>query len=529
MKKMLSLVIALVIVMSMTALAVPDAGAYPLVTEPASLRIITGVDARIEDLNTNETTLWYEEKTGVHVVWEEKSGDGWKNLSIASGDYPDIYSTGFSTDEVVQYGVNAGIMIPLEGLIEEYAPNLKAVLEERPDIKEAITAPDGHIYTLFRTDPATYCLVRNKLYVEHDWLEKYMEETGNESPANWEELEEMLIFFRDNDMNGNGNPNDEIPMMGTMDTSGGDFTTYLLNAFTPVPETHFVMATEDGEAYTVANTEAYREGLKWIRHLYDEGLIAEETFIQDNSQLQSLVNKNDPTERIVGCFGGFWAGVTVSPAAMDNAYDIYDPIRPIEGPDGEVNATTSGHLDLYLDGCITKACENPELAIKWLDFWMSDEGMVMIDYGFENVNWEWNDLPAINGNTPSRFFLTSRNVLQNTTWYVGTVPYYRTEESLFGRTPTDHVPYLYEGADVYDDYYTLTNFPAIAWCNDVELIAEYNELQTMFDDYFQQAKIQFVTGVIDINDDAAWNSYVAKLEEMNLSHYLEVISEVNFG
>ena len=28
---------------------------------------------------------------------------------------------------------------------------------------------------------------------------------------------------------------------------------------------------------------AFREGLKWIRHLYEEGLITEETFIQDNS------------------------------------------------------------------------------------------------------------------------------------------------------------------------------------------------------------------------------------------------------
>jgi len=529
MKKALSLLIALVMVLSVSALAVSDQGSYPLVDEPAELKITVGQDARIEDYATNETTLWYEEKTGVHVNWTEGSGDGWKNLALASGDHPDIYSIGFTTDEVVQYGTNAGIMIPLEDLIEEYAPNVKAVLEERPDIREAITAPDGHIYTLFRTDPATYCLVRNKLYVMADWLEKYMEETGNESPVTWEELEEMLIYFRDNDMNGNGDASDEIPMMGTMGTSGGDFTTYLLNAFTAVPEFHFLMATEEGEVYCVANTDEYREGLKWIRHLYEEGLIAEETFIQDNSQLQSLVNKNDPAERVVGAFGGFWSGVTVSPAAMTESYNVYDPIVPITGPEGEVNATTSGHLDLYLSGCITKDCEDPALAMKWLDFWMSDEGMIMIDYGFEGVNWEWVDAPAINGNTPSRNFLTSRNVLQNTTWYVGSVPYYRTPESLFGRTPTDHVPFLYEGADVYDDYYTITNFPAIAWCSDVELIAEYNALQTQFDDYMQQVKVQFITGALDIENDADWDAYLGTLEAMGLEHYMEVVAKVNFG
>ena len=529
MKKALTVIIALAMIMSMSALAVPDQGTYPIVSEPAELSVTVGQDARIEDYATNETTLWYEQKTGIHVNWTEGSGDGWKNLALASGEHPDIYSIPFSTDEVVQYGTNADIMIPLENLIDEHAPNIKAVLEERPDIREAITAPDGHIYTLFRTDPATYILVRNKLYVMADWLEKYMEETGNESPVTWEELEEMLLYFRDNDMNGNGDPSDEIPMMGTMATDGGDFTTYLLNAFTAVPQYHFLMATEEGEVYCVANTDEYREGIKWIRHLYDEGLIAEETFIQDNSQLQSLVNKNDASQRVVGSFGGFWAGVTVSPASMENAYDVYDPIVPITGPEGAINATTSGHLGLDLVGCITKDCKDPVLAIKWLDFWMSDEGMIMIDYGFEDVNWEWRDEAAINGNTPSRYFLTNRNVLQNTTWYVSSVPYYRTEESLFGRTPTDHVPYLYEGANVYDDYYTITNFPVIAWCSDVELIAEYNELQIQFDDYMQQAKVQFITGALDIENDADWQNYLDTLDAMGLEYYMDVVEKVNFG
>ena len=128
-----------------------------------------------------------------------------------------------------------------------------------------------------------------------------------------------------------------------------------------------------------------------------------------------------------------------------------------------------------------------------------------------------------------RQFLTSRNVLQNTTWYVGTVPYYRTEESLFGRTPTDHVPYLYEGAKVYEDYYTLTGFPQFAWCSDTDLLVEYNEMKTQMNDYLLQAKIQFITGATDIEDDAAWQDYLDTLNDMGLERYLEVTKTVNFG
>ena len=534
MKKVLSLVIALALLLavSASALTVSAPGEFPIVDEPYSLNIWVARSANIEDYDTNETTLWYEQKTGVHINWTQV-GDAdagtQKTLSLASGNYPDIYSTGFGTDEILQYGINDGILIPLEDLIAEYAPNIQNVLDTRPDIVNAITAPDGHIYCLYRTDPATYTLVRNKLYVNHDWLYKYMEDTGSEAPVTTDEFEEMLIYWRDNDMNGNGDPNDEIPMIGTLGSSGGDFTVYLLNAFVSMPESHYLMATEDQEVYCVANNDEYREGLKWIRHLYEEGLIAEETFIQDNSQLQSLANNNDPTQRTVGAFGGFWSGVSVNPAGMDNAYDVYDPLAPLEGPEGVRQCTTSGILDLFLVGGITKACEHPEIAIKWLDFWSSNEGMVMIDYGFENVNWEWNDTPAINGSVPSRFFLTNRNVLQNTTWYVGSVPYYRTEESLFGRTPTDHVPYLYEGAKCYEDFYTITNFPNIAWCNDVELLTEYNGLKILFDDYFLQSKVQFITGAKDINSDDDWNSYLATLDSMNLDRYMEVTGLVNFG
>ena len=89
--------------------------------------------------------------------------------------------------------------------------------------------------------------------------------------------------------------------------------------------------------------------------------------------------------------------------------------------------------------------------------------------------------------------------------------------------------YLYEGAKAYEDYHTITNFPNIAWCNDVELLAEYNELKILFDDFFLQAKVQFITGAKDINNDDDWNSYLATLDSMNLERYLEVTAAVKFG
>ena len=48
-------------------------------------------------------------------------------------------------------------------------------------------------------------------------------------------------------------------------------------------------------------------------------------------------------------------------------------------------------------------------------------------------------------------------------------------------------------------------------------------------DYLLQAKIQFITGAMDIEDDAAWQGYIDQLNAMGLEHYLDVVEEVNFG
>lgn len=525
MKKLLAILIALMLLASSAAFAAEIT--YPLSTDGAELDVWLVQHAYVEDYETNETTAWYEDMTGVHVNWTQipDSEAATKfNLSIAGGNYPDIYSYVMSTDQIIQCA-EAGIFIPLEDLIAEHAPNIQAVLDEREDIRTAITAPDGHIYTLFKTDPATYLLVQDKLLVMSDWLEAYCTATGKTAPATLQEFEDMLIYWRDNDMNGNGDATDEVPIMGH--AGGQNIISYLLSAYQLAP-VDGLLADAEGNVSFAYTTDECREGLKWINHLYEEGIIGEETFIQDQTQLTSVVSKDDATQRVVGAFGGFWQGVAASPASMTNAYDVYEALAPLEGPAGR-QASTTGYLSLNHMGAITSACEDPVLAIKWLDYWFTTEGMVMIDYGFEDVNWEWNDTPAINGSTPSRSFLTSRSVLQNTTWQVNTVPYYRTEESLFGRTPTDHVPYLYEGANVYQPYETVTGFPQFAWCTDVDILAENSELKLVIDDYVKQALVQFITGAVDIEDDAAWQGYVEDLNSMGLERYIENVEYVNFG
>ena len=89
------------------------------------------------------------------------------------------------------------------------------------------------------------------------------------------------------------------------------------------------------------------------------------------------------------------------------------------------------------------------------------------------------------------------------------------------------MPFLYKGAVAYENYYYLTGFPQFAWCDDIDKISEFNELKTQMNDYIEQAKIQFITGTMDL--DADWDAYPAQINNIGLERYLELAEIVNFG
>jgi len=115
-----------------------------------------------------------EKETNVHIEWENIPDTDYqtkKNLLLASGDLPDaFYNSGFSDLDIVNYG-EGGTIIPLEDLIDEHAPNLKKILEKRPEIKQLMTAPDGHIYSLPRAEEMGLGAVPFFVSINKTWLD----------------------------------------------------------------------------------------------------------------------------------------------------------------------------------------------------------------------------------------------------------------------------------------------------------------------------------------------------------------------
>ena len=146
-----------------------------------------------------------EKETGVHIDWTNYQADfaEKRNLDISSGDLPDaIHNDGASDNDLINWA-NKGVIIPVEDLIDKYMPNLKKILDENPEYKALMTAPDGHIYAFpwieeLGSDKESIHSVNDMAWINKDWLNKL----GLEMPQTTDELIKVLEAFKTQDPNG---------------------------------------------------------------------------------------------------------------------------------------------------------------------------------------------------------------------------------------------------------------------------------------------------------------------------------------
>ena len=166
---------------------------FPLEEDDISLKFITESSPMApEDPNDKLILQRLEEASGVHIEWKNFTGESFaeqRNLAVASGDLPDaIMNTGYSDYELLDLAADEAI-IPVEDLIDQYMPNLQAVLEEAPEYRAMMTAPDGHIYAF----PWIEELGSGKESIHSldatGWINvKWLDELGLEMPSRTGEL-----------------------------------------------------------------------------------------------------------------------------------------------------------------------------------------------------------------------------------------------------------------------------------------------------------------------------------------------------
>ncbi|MBW7458002.1 extracellular solute-binding protein, partial [Paenibacillus sepulcri] len=250
------------------------------------------------DFTTNSFTKEAEKQFNIQFEWQTIPYDGAaekRQISLASGDYPDLYMLipwvdRFSQTDLLRFA-QQGVVLPLNDLIDKYAPNIKAAMDKYPFYKAMNTAPDGNIYGLSQLIECYHCSFPNKMWLNTKWLDKL----GLEMPTTSEEFKAVLKAFKTQDPNGNGKA-DEVPLSGANGESGEHIIPYFMNGFIYDDDRTYLLLDND-KVDIAANKPEWKEGLAFVKSMYDEGLIDPGAFTQngeaykkigDNAEIQIL-------------------------------------------------------------------------------------------------------------------------------------------------------------------------------------------------------------------------------------------------
>ena len=532
MKKLISMLLALTMALSLAACGKSGGDTE----KPKTDKLTVGIQIRanLEDLEDNDLTKYLKETTGydLEFVTFSTAASEWRsqvNTMIASGEpLPDImFGFGWNEDERYTYGKDGYLvdLLPyMEGdMYKEYRARMAELYGEDyfEEMLGYLKSPDGAVYGLPNVAFTETSGVTTSAWINQKWLDNL----GLEMPTNWDELVNVLRAFKTQDPNGNGKA-DEIPAIGKVEaattTTGGssrDLPQWLMNNFVYIDDSKF-FNSEDGELYFPYITDEYREGLKGLKGLVDEGLLSTLCWtMAQNSELNAIVGPASE-EAIVGVFSG---GITSINAENPVMYE-YEPLIPFN------YAPMIPQIpNAYI--YITESCQDVEAALELLLAMTTEDGSMRIRYGVEGRDWQWeeDDTEAGKGvRTLNNWSSGSHSVQWGVQYgmllryHSQNTPYHgiRNPEKVWNNTATDK-------SNAYSAAYT-----AVAEANNPDeivnkLIYTTEESEAIGNikmevlTFAKEARAKFATGVYDVNDDATWQWYIDTLNDMGLQTYLE--------
>lgn len=347
---------------------------YPIVSKPLKLTAMAKKDPLHGDWNETYWAQWAKEKSGIDIDFEYVDKASWdqkKQLLFAAKELPDLIFSGgggLSKVDEMQYGPN-GMLVDMAEYIDKYAPNLKKALDDFPKVKANITTPDGNIYALPKISYSIDSVRR--IWINQEWLDKL----GLKKPETIDELNKVMIAFRDNDPDGNGQK-DTYAASGVFMNYEGDFRYLVLRAYGFL-DTGFSV---DGEKVIYPPYDPlFKEYLKEMNYLYKEGLIDSEYFTQSEAEYKA---KSSQVKVGIGC----WSSPAASGGMSPEDEKKYTNVIPLTS---EFNSTrvwdkAGSKEDAYgSTGCfaISADCKYPEAAMRWADMWYSEEGGIVANIG----------------------------------------------------------------------------------------------------------------------------------------------------
>ena len=362
-----------------------------------SFNIYSSKNASALDYNDMKIMQDLYDSTNVYVSWENVSESVYsqqKNLIFGNAaDRPDaIYHAGMTAGEIIKYAQRK-VLLPISDYLE-YMPNFAKILEERPDIKAQLTSEDGKIYSLPRVEEMGLLQSPNILFLIKNWAAEAIKagavsgvtesDLKDGLTLTAEQAEAMMTYFRDNDMNGNGQTDDERPMSFVYNNwQGNQCDLYGMFGLNDNLE-HRVVS--DGKITYTVQDDRFKEATNFISGWVTNNLIDKVSF--EISQDNFLANGKGAET-----YGFFywWESETV----VSNP-ENYIVCAPLKGPGGDQTACVSHNPEISTGELIIFAnVPNVEILLTYFDRYYDPIISAQINYGPIGIVYE--EEPDSNG------------------------------------------------------------------------------------------------------------------------------------
>ena len=303
-------------------------------------------------------------------------------LMIANDEYPDmIYAKGSATDLY-----QAGALIDMTDLIEKYGPNIKKMYGAELE-KLKWSQDDPGIYQL------SYSGVNQKTLTtggscQIQWAA--LKENDYKYPKTLDEYEKMIKSY----LAAHPKTEDGLDMIGiTMSASDWHWMITLGNPAGLIadasPDNGQWIIDDEYNVHYKHVTDEEKEYFKWLCRMYNEGILDPNFATQTDDDYIAKVASG----RVVAITDAEWhysqcEATLVADGKVDQTY-VGLPVTLRE--DQVEKALLYQGTTVGWGMAITKSCEDPVRAIKFLDYLCSDEGQILYHWGIEGENYFLDD------------------------------------------------------------------------------------------------------------------------------------------
>lgn len=405
------------------------------------------------------------------------------NLMAAAGDTPDLIEFPWQRYAgLLEKMAEMGVIIELDELITDAAPNLCALFQLVPDVKNMIISDyDGHIYQIPGID-LRGSIVTTGPVIRGDLLKKY----GLAVPKTIDEWEKMLTVFRDN--------GERIAPL-SFDMSVFEDSSAFIGAF-GIP---FGFGVRDGKVFYGPVEESYRNFVTAFNRWYKNALIDPEFILLTKSQFMDKVNS--------GSVGAF----------ICDAYSLKETVDALKSVDASFelipvqNPAMHDFYALNTLPCIPAITESgiaissrnkyPVESMRWIDYTYSEEGYRLFNFGIEELAYEPDIEQASTGSLPK----------------LPEVPGYKADKSITG--------YEYEEQKTAVRLWSVArdrNNPSVM--PPVSLTPEENnELAAIMENLLVYTREMFAKFVITDTALEGFGEYVEKAKKLGVDRAVEIM------